>query len=208
LAALDTPSAPAHRLGGKIVEALGDKEAALRYFTTSYHLDTTQQDLIFTICGLVLNLPATVENYELQLGWLKKGEAIDKQNNSVISLKQHLMLYMELKKLLLPVLDHPNLKLLEDACKELRKSCYIPSKEKGKLAKQFLDPSVKNETVASVIFLTWIRRHLEDWMDPDGAQARALHHIRQPDAFKPEDAVDKVAVFDGFKQRESQKVIA
>jgi len=32
--------------------------------------------------------------------------------------------------------------------------------------------------------------------------------FRQPDAFKPEDAVDKVAVFDGFKQLQSQKVIA
>jgi len=74
-------SAPAYRLGGKICEVLGDKEAAAQFLTSSYYLNTTQQDLIFSICRLVLDFPATVENYELQLGWLKKGEAINKQNN-------------------------------------------------------------------------------------------------------------------------------
>ena len=85
-------SAPGHRLAGQISEALGDKEAAVKSYKRSFDLDNTQKDLIFKICGLLCEFPATPNNRNLQQCWLERAEALQPQHSVVYELKQRLML--------------------------------------------------------------------------------------------------------------------
>lgn len=90
--AVKETSSPAHRLAGQIAEALGERDAALRSYRRSYDLDSTQKDLVFKICALVCELPATPINRDLQQCWLERAEAIQPQHSLVYELKQRLML--------------------------------------------------------------------------------------------------------------------
>lgn len=85
-------SAPGHRLAGQIAEALGEKEAAVRSYKRSYDIDSNQRDLVFKICSLVCELPASAANRDLQQCWLERAEALQPQHSVVFELKQRLML--------------------------------------------------------------------------------------------------------------------
>lgn len=85
-------SAPGHRLAGQIAEAVGEKEAAVRSYRRSYDLDSTQRDLVFKICSLICELPASPANRDLQQCWLERAEALQPQHSVVFELRQRLML--------------------------------------------------------------------------------------------------------------------
>lgn len=90
-------SAPGHRLAGQIAEALGEKEAAVRSYRRSYDLDSSQRDLVFKICSLICELPASPANRDLQQCWLERAEALQPQHSVVFELKQRLMLSSQTK---------------------------------------------------------------------------------------------------------------
>ena len=85
-------SAPGHKLAGHIAEALGDKESAVRSLKRSFDIDSTQKELVFKICSLVCELPASPANRDLQQCWLERAEALQPQHSVVFELKQRLLL--------------------------------------------------------------------------------------------------------------------
>lgn len=71
---------------------MNEKEAAFRSYKRCYDIDPSQRDIVFKICNLVCEFPASQANRDIQQCWLERAEALQPQHSVVFELKQRLLL--------------------------------------------------------------------------------------------------------------------